>query len=440
MLLRARGLPVVGTDPHPDDEVRARLEAAGVTVHRVQDGSRIRGDTQLVVASAALSRDHPELEVARQQGIEVVRYAALLGAIVNHSEGVAVAGTHGKTTTTAILVWAFQRAGLDPGFIVGGYVPQLEASAGSGGSRVFVAEACEYDRSFLNLAPHRAIITTVNTDHLDIYGDLAGVQESFAEFAARIRPEGVLVHPADDEAVAPVVGSARCKRLTFSTSGPADLVALDIRADGARTAFELLFDGERTGTVSLRLPGVHNVRNALAALAICVDLGLPLDSVVPGLESFAGVERRFEHRGDAGGVTVIDDYAHHPTEIRALLQGAAMRYPDRRLVVVFQPHQLSRTRLLMGEFASAFGRADLLIVTNVYAARDAGAKAAGLSSATLVERIAQTGTRVERTSDIPATTELLSQRLEPGDVVLTVGAGDVHLVAGEILARLEARS
>ncbi|MBW2278745.1 MAG: UDP-N-acetylmuramate--L-alanine ligase, partial [Deltaproteobacteria bacterium] len=415
-LLRARGIPVVGTDPNPDDAVRMRLENAGVEVHELQDGTHIRIDTQLIVASAALPLDHQELAAARARGIPVVRYAELLGSIVNCADGIAVAGTHGKTTTTAMIVWALKHAGRDPGFIVGGHVPQLDASAGAGGSRIFVAEACEYDRSFLNLEPLRAIINNVGADHLDIYGDLAGVQEAFAAFAARVRPEGTLVHPADDEAVTPVVAQAKCKSLSFATTAAADYEARGIRANGDRLTFDLAFHGRMAGEIALRVPGEHNVRNALAALAICTDLGLAIDEVVPGLESFAGVDRRFELRGEAGGITVIDDYAHHPTEIRALLEGAAIRFPEQRLVVVFQPHQISRTRLLADELARAFDRADLLVVTDIYAARDKGARAADFSSADLVTRIAKTGQPVKHAAGIPTALELLEAHTRPGDV------------------------
>lgn len=436
-LLRARGIPVVGTDPNPDGAVRRRLEKAGVEVHELQDGTHISRDTQLIVASAALPPDHQELAAAHARRIPVVRYAELLGSIVNSADGIAVAGTHGKTTTTAMIVWALKHAGHDPGFIVGGHVPQLDASAGAGGSRIFVAEACEYDRSFLNLEPFRAIINNVGADHLDIYGNLAGVQEAFAAFAASVHPEGALVYPADDEAVTPVVARAKCKSISFSTTTAADYRANRIRANGDRLIFDLTLRGRAAGEIALRVPGEHNVRNALAALAICVDLGLAVDELVPGLESFAGVDRRFELKGEAGGVTVIDDYAHHPTEIRALLAGMAMRFPRRRLVVVFQPHQISRTRLLADEFARAFDRADLLVITDIYAARDKGARAADFSSADLVTRIAETGQLVEHTADIPAALELLEARTRPGDAVITVGAGDIHLLAADLLTALE---
>jgi len=435
-LLRARGIPVVGTDPRPDAAMRRRLEELGVAVHLRQDGSLVAADTQLVVASAALPRDHAELEAARRRGIPVVRYAELLGAIVNHADGIAVAGTHGKTTTTALIVWALKQVGEDPGFIVGGHVPQLGASAGVGRSRLFVAEACEYDRSFLNLEPLRAVVGNVGADHLDIYGDLAGVQASFAAFAARIRPEGILVHPADDDAVTPVLASARCEAVSFSTGPGADWEARDVRPRGERTRFELVIGGRSAGEVALRLPGLHNARNALAALAICADLGTPVDALVPALETFTGVGRRFETKGEAAGVTVVDDYAHHPTEIRALLAGAAMRYPDRRLVVVFQPHQISRTRLLEHEFAGAFTQADLLIITDIYAARDPGADPADFSSAPLVERVRSTGVAVERAPDFPAAVRVLLERTRPGDVVITVGAGDIHLLADDVLRAL----
>jgi UDP-N-acetylmuramate--alanine ligase len=439
-LLKSRGIPVVGTDSSPDPTVRRRLAESGIEIHQRQDGSRIREGTQLLVASAALPGDHAELRAARGRGIPVVRYAELLGSIVNHAEGIAVAGTHGKTTTSAMIVWALGRAGRAPGFLIGGYVPQLGASSGAGGSRIFVAEACEYDRSFLNLEPQRAVINNVGADHLDVYDDLAGVQGAFAEFAARIRPSGVLVYPSEDPSLEPIVARARCETVSFSCGAPADYEAREVRADAERTRFELAIGGRASGEIGLRLPGIHNVHNALAAIAICRDLGLSIAEIAPALESFTGVARRFERVGEIDGVTVIDDYAHHPTEIRALLEGAATRYPGRRLVMVFQPHQISRTRALSDEFCKAFDAADLLVITDIYAARDNGVDRAARSTQDLAARIAGTGTTVAHAPDFPTALEFLLQRTAPGDVVLTVGAGDIYLLAADLLRALDRRN
>jgi UDP-N-acetylmuramate--alanine ligase len=434
-LLRQQGFPVVGTDPRPDEQARDRLAAAGVAIFDKQDGSHIRSDTQLLVASAALGSDHAELRAASRLGIPVVKYAEMLGAIFNRTEGIAVAGTHGKTTTTAMIVCSLKKLGADPGYIVGGFVPQLDASADAGRSRLFVAEACEYDRSFLNLSPRRAVITNVGADHLDVYGDLQGVAAAFKRFAARIDPGGAVVYPADDEHACAAVAEAGCRKISFSTRGRADFRASGIRCDGERTVFEVAVD-DRSATAAVRLPGRHNVANALAALAICADTGYPLEALIDGLDSFRGVARRFEVKGEAAGVTVVDDYAHHPTEVRALLDGAAARFAGQRLVTVFQPHQITRTRLLASELAVAFEKTDVLIVTDIYAARDSLADPAESSSAGLVEQISRSGTQVRHVAEIPQAVNHLLEMLRPGDVLLTVGAGDIHRVADAVLRAL----
>jgi UDP-N-acetylmuramate--alanine ligase len=437
-ILSQRGLTVVGTDPAPQPRVRARLEAAGIAVHLEQDGSRIAADTQLLVASAALTRDHPELEAARRLGIPSCKYAEMLGAILNRADGVAVAGTHGKTTTAAMIVSALRAADTAPGFLVGGFVPQLGASADNGASPIFVAEACEYDRSFLNLEPNRALITNIGADHLDVYGDIAGVRDAFAAFASRVPTDGALILPAADEALRTATAGLEQRTVTFAIDSAADYTARDVSAEGERITFDLAVGGAAAARVSLRIPGRHNVQNALAAIAVCADLGHPVDAIVPGLEGFTGVERRFEHKGCAAGVTVIDDYAHHPTEIRALLEGAAMRFPGQRLVVAFQPHQIARTRVLIDDFSGAFDRADLLVVTDIYAARDSREGATERSAADLVERIERRGVAVQHVPALSALAEYLVFRLKKDDILVTVGAGDVYLAAEEVL-RLLAR-
>jgi UDP-N-acetylmuramate--alanine ligase len=436
-ILVQRGFTVTGTDPSPDEATRGRLEALGVEVVRRQDGSAVPLRAQLVVASAALRADHPELATARARGVPVVKYAEVLGALFNAAEGLAIAGTHGKTTTTAMAVSALVAAGADPGFVIGGLVPQLGASASAGASAAFVAEACEYDRSFLNLRPKRAVITNVDDDHLDVYGDLDGVRRAFAEFAALIASDGALIYCADDPALAEIAAARPGRSISYSARGTgADWEARGVRVDGERTRFDVYRGGAFALATSIRIPGLHNVGNALAALAATGDLGHPLDRLASGIAEFSGAARRFQLVGEASGAAFVDDYGHHPTEIRAVLAGARERYPGRRIVAVFQPHQIARTRLLFGELAAAFGDADLVVLTDIYAARDALASPDERSAAPLAQAIRGRGKSVLHAPSLDDAVEAVLSRIAAGDVVLTIGAGDVHKVGTGALARL----
>ena len=436
-VLVQRGFSITGTDPNPDEATRARLAAIGVEVVRRQDGSAVPGGAQLVVASAALRPDHPELEAARTRGIPIAKYAEVLGALLNAADGVAISGTHGKTTTTAMAVCALRAAGIDPGFVVGGLVPQLGASAAAGSSPVFVAEACEFDRSFLRLQPRRAVITNVDDDHLDVYGDLDGVRRAFAEFAGRVAAGGAIVYCADWPGLAEIAASGPARRVSYSAAGaPADWEARGARVDRGETRFDVYRDGVFALAMSLRIPGRHNVANALAALAVTHDMGLPLPDLAAGIAAFDGAARRFQLLGEAGGVTVVDDYAHHPTEIRALLDAARERFAGRRLVVVFQPHQIARTRFLFDELAAAFGGADVVVATDIYAARDAGESTEERSAAPLAEAIRAQGTRVIHAPGLDDALGAALEELQPGDVLISVGAGDVHKVGAAALDAL----
>jgi UDP-N-acetylmuramate--alanine ligase len=362
----------------------------------------------------------------------------VLGALLNAADGIAIAGTHGKTTTTAMVVCALRAAGLRPGFVVGGHIPQLGASADAGETKVFVAEACEYDRSFLQLKPRRAVITNVDDDHLDIYGNFDGVRRAFAQFAGRVVEGGAIVYCADWPGLAEIAASGPARPVSYSAAGAnADWEARDVRVDGGATRFDVYRHGAFALAMSLRIPGRHNVANALAALAVTHDMGLPLPALAAGIAEFGGASRRFQLLGEARGVAVVDDYAHHPTEIRALLDGARERFPGRRLVVVFQPHQIARTRLLFGELAEALARADAVILTDIYAARDAAGAAEERSAAPLAEAIRERGgRRVAHAPGLDDAALAAVAELEPGDVLLSVGAGDVHKAGAAVLDAL----
>ncbi len=438
LLLRERGFRVIGTDPRAD-EIRSRLEAAGVEVHADQDGSKIPPNAGLLVATAALPMDHPELRTARERGLRIATYAEFLGALMAEAQGVAIAGTHGKTTTTAMIVSVLRSAGVSPGFVIGGHVPEIGANAGSGTSNIFVAEACEYNRSFLHLKPHVAVITNIEEDHLDIYKDIDDICHAFREFSSELPRDGLLIYSAECSNTASVVTELDCPKLSFAVENDATLSAQNLRDENNATVFDLVEEGDRLTTVRISLPGRHNVANALATFAACRELGVHDDQIVAGLASFRGVGRRFEIRGEAGGIVIVDDYAHHPTEIRALLEAASRRFPGRRLVVAFQPHQCSRTRLLLDEFAGAFGRADLVFIPDIYSVRDTAEERARISAADLVRELNNQGTRAEYAGDLGTLVDHLLRVLVPGDVALTVGAGNVDSVVEDLLARLSSR-
>ncbi len=433
-ILRQKGLEVSGTDPH-GEQALDDLAALGITVDPVQDGSRIPEGTQLVVATAALPAGHPELVAARIRGIPVFKYAAALAALLDEREGIAVAGTHGKTTTTAMIVAALRAAGLDPGFLLGGRVPAFGAGADAGSADVFVAEACEYDRSFLSLRPRQGVILNVEADHLDVYGNLAAVRSAFASFAGNLPQGGILFHCADDPGLAPVLETSAARRVSFGLEAGADIRAERVRQGPEGSVFAVIVRGAEIGEARLRIPGLHNVSNALAALAVGLERDLPFPDLAAGLGEFSGVGRRFEIRGEVRGVTVVDDYAHHPTEVRALLRAARQRFPGRRLVVVFQPHQVARTRLLADDFAGVLAaEADRVVLTDIYAARGSEGEDTGCGD--LARRIAARGGVVDHVPGLGEVPAALDGVLRPGDVLLTVGAGDVHLLAADLLTRL----
>ncbi|MCP4197432.1 MAG: UDP-N-acetylmuramate--L-alanine ligase [Proteobacteria bacterium] len=435
IILRERGFHVVGTDPRASD-ARERFQRVGIEIHAEQDGRHLPANTQIVIATAAIPHNHPELQAASKLGIPVITYAQALGGLMAEARGVAVAGTHGKTTTTAMIVSCLKSAGIDPGFVIGGFVPGLGASADRGQAPIFIAEACEYNRSFLNLSPEIAVITNIEEDHLDIYGNLAEIKKAFFAFTSRIPANGVLIHSANCQNTASIVDQILCQTVSFGVETEADYAAQNIRADTHETIFDLHCRENPVQEIHLPAPGRHNVANALAALAVCRKLDLSVKKTAHGLHSFQGVSRRFDIRGDSGGVIVVDDYAHHPTEIGALLEGARERYPNRRLIVAFQPHQSSRTRQFIDRFAQAFNGADLVVVSDIYSVRETDEEKKMVHSSELVEKICAQGMRATYMGEIDEAVDYLSGILQENDLLLTVGAGDVDRIAESILTRL----
>ena len=435
LVLRGGGR-VTGCDARPG-AVGEALRALGAEVVQGHDPAHVAGAVA-VVATAAIPADHPELVAARRRGIPVLKRAEALGALVNGGQLVAVAGTHGKTTTTAMTTAILVEAGLDPTGFVGGQVPGWGGGLRRGSDRLFVVEADEYDRSFLTLRPTVAVVTTVEADHLDVYGTLEAIEAAFCEFLQPVPDGGLIAACVDDPGVRRILGELRGKRvLGYGLGAEASLRAVEVEVEGRGSRFVVEERGERLGELALAVPGLHNVRNALGAFAAARHMGADFEATRRALEGFRGVARRFQELGRARDVVVVDDYAHHPTEIEATLAAARGAYPDRRLVAVFQPHLYTRTRDFAEEFGRVLASADVVWVTDVYPAREAPIPGV---TGELVARSAEAAGAAEvhyhpSVSDLPAA---LAAYLRPGDLCLAMGAGDITEAAAEVLARLSA--
>jgi len=371
----------------------------------------------------------------------VLPRAVALAAVMAGQRGVAVAGTHGKTTTTSMLTVALQACGQDPSYAIGGDLNEVGSNAHHGSGDIFVAEADESDRSFLELAPFAAIVTNVEADHLDQYGTLDAVQAAFAAFVERVEPAGFVVLSADDPGSRPLVQTAAARGLrtvTVGTAPDADVVAHDVRQVATTTTFALTAGGRPLGPVHLAVPGRHYAADAAAALAAGLELGLSFEGMVTGLAGFRGARRRLEPKGSAGGVRVYDSYAHHPTEVRADLEAARIvTGPAGRLIVAFQPHLYSRTRSFARELGVALGLADEVVVMDVYAAREDAVP--GVTGDLVAAAVPLPGERVRFEPTWSAVAAALVERAAPGDLVLTLGAGDITMIATEVLERLTVR-
>ncbi|WP_405151695.1 UDP-N-acetylmuramate--L-alanine ligase [Sphaerisporangium sp. NBC_01403] len=436
-ILLKRGVDVSGSDARSSQMV-SELRELGAVVHVGHAASHIR-NVDTVVVSTAIRDSNPELGEALRQGLRVIPRAAALAAVMVGRTGIAVAGTHGKTTTTSMLTVALQKCGRDPSYCVGGQLVTTGLGADEGAGDVFVAEADESDGSFLMLAPGVAVVTNVEADHLDNYGDPQAVHDSFARFVERIG--SALVVCADDPGAAALVPLARARGLrvrTYGESEGADIRVVDIAPDGFGVAFTV----EGKGDVRLAVPGRHNALNATAALAVAEELGVPFDEFRDGLAAFTGAKRRFEAKGEAAGVAVFDSYAHHPTELAADLRAArdvvaSFSGPSGRVIAVFQPHLYSRTRFFADEFGAALGLADEAIVLDVYGAREDPEP--GVSGALVAGKVPLPAERVTYVSDRGTVPAIVADRARPGDVVLTMGAGDVTELGPHIVAELASR-
>jgi UDP-N-acetylmuramate--alanine ligase len=404
----------------------------GAQIHIGHAADNLVPNTDVVVVSAAIQESNPELQAARQQGCRVYKYAQLLGELLGHFEGIAVSGTHGKSTTSGWLAYCLKRAGVDVNFVVGADVPQLGGSSGSGSSEFFVAEACEYDRSFQNLHPKLACILNIECDHLDCYKGERDIIEAFHQFGAGSKPDGMIVACGDDPNAARVAEELSRDRtcVTFGFGERCNFCARNVRDQDGVYRFDVFQDGSSLGPATIALPGRHNVLNALAVVATAVSIGVEPQRILNVLDGFEGVNRRLMFKGQFKGIT------HHPTEIRASLQAIRQRYKPQRLWCVYQAHQYSRTRFFLDEFAASFAQADKAIIPEIYFVRDSEDSRREVSAEILADRIRGRGADAEHIGRFDAVCDYLEQHARAGDVIVTMGAGDVWKVADEYIQRL----
>jgi len=439
-IMLARGVSVSGSDAN-DSAGLAALRDLGATVYIGHDPGNVGPAVGTVVVSTAIRQANPELVEARRRGVPVLHRAAALAGLMEGRRRVAVAGTHGKTSTASMLTVAAQACGADPAYAIGGDLVGTGSNAHDGAGELFVAEADESDGSFLLLSPDVAVVTNVEADHLDQHGTAEAVAAVFERFAGRIAPDGVLVTCADDPgAVRLAAAAARLPRRvrSYGESPAADLRLTEVALAPAGSGYQAVLDGVPVSRVRVAVPGRHMALNSAAALLAGLELGLPADRLVAGLAGYGGVRRRFELRGTAAGVRVYDDYAHHPTEVAAQLRAARLVAGDGRLVVGFQPHLFSRTAAFAAEFGAALGLADQVVVLDVYPAREDPVP--GVTGKLVADAVPLAAGQVHFEPDRGAVAGELAARARPGDVVITMGAGDVTSVGPEVLALLAGRA
>jgi UDP-N-acetylmuramate--alanine ligase len=434
-VLHGWGYQVSGSDRQPSALTEA-LVAEGITVYAGHRAEQVAG-TDLVIVSSAVPEDNPEVVEARRRGVPVVKREQFLEELTDGKTTIAVAGTHGKTTTSAMIAWILLQSGLDPTFIVGGVMQNLGSNARAGSGPYFVIEADEYDWAFLGLRPYVAVVTALEHDHPDCYPTFKEMRKAYIEFLSRVVGGGMLVLCGEDVETRElgVREQDQDRRMeTYGLSSGSDWWAEGVEL-GNSAAFQVRHQGVELGTCALQVPGRHNVLNALAALAASAEAGVSFGSAAAALTRFRGTERRFQVKGQAAGITVVDDYAHHPTEIQATLAAARIKYPGRSVWAVFQPHTYSRTAALLEDFATSFGSADHVLVTSIYAAREKNTL--GVSGRDLAVRIDHPD--VQYVGSLEEAVTLLLKRVESGDVIITLGAGDGYLIGEQVLDKLRIR-
>jgi UDP-N-acetylmuramate--alanine ligase len=433
-MLLNQGAIVSGSDMTESGTLR-ELQKAGVQIYIGHRPEQVPADAHAVVISAAVPAGNPELARAGELGIRIYKYAEMLGRLFSQYKGIAVAGTHGKSTTSAWLAYILEKSGVSPTFLIGAAVPQLGGTSGIGNGPFFVAEACEYDRSFLNLHPQIGIVLNIEQDHLDYYRDEEEIVDAFTDFARGISKGGILVTSGQDKNTLRLLRrlNGEIQFQTFGRSEACDFSAGRLHLNDGCYEFEIRRGGAVLGWAKISVPGIHNVDNALAVTTACLSAGIPIETVLAHLGGFSGIDRRLMLKAQVGGITILDDYAHHPTEIRASLLAIRERYHPEHLWCVFQPHQYSRTRFLLDDFAESFNLADTTIVPEIYFVRDTAESRKRVNAEVLVERIRQSGSEAVFIRDFPGIVSYLSKHVQPGDLVVTMGAGTIWKVADEYI-------
>ena len=433
-LLLNQGYAVSGSDMTETDITR-NLQKMGGTIYIGHSAENI-GDADVVVHSSAVTDDNPEIEAAKEKGIPVIRRAEMLAELVRLKPyAVAVAGTHGKTTTTSIAGMVMTEAGLDPTIIVGGVVRSLATNARLGDGDYIVAEADEFDRSFLTLSPTIAIITNIEIEHLDIYKDLDDIKDTFLIFASRVPFYGAVIACIDEPHLKAILPDIKKRIITYGLDENAEVRAVDISYVSGESRFNLINEGTDLGKIHLRMPGVHNVKNALGVIALALELDIPFDTIAKALSEFEGVRRRFEIKKRIAGMMIVDDYAHHPTEVKSSLSAAQTGW-DRRVIAVFQPHLYSRTRDFKDEFGSSFNHADVVIITDIFPAREAPIE--GVTGKLIADAVKSSGHKeVHYLPEKEKISDFLIDFATEGDMIITIGAGDIYKIGEEFIQKLE---
>ncbi|RDU25105.1 UDP-N-acetylmuramate--L-alanine ligase [Anaerosacchariphilus polymeriproducens] len=432
-ILLQEGFQISGSDSKKS-ELTTQLEKLGAKIFYGQRSTNIEVSTNLVVYTAAIREDNPELMAAVSMNIPILTRAQLLGQIMeNYETSIAVSGTHGKTTTTSMISQILLQADMDPTISVGGILKSINGNIRVGNSETFITEACEYTNSFLNFYPKISIILNIEEDHLDFFKDLDDIRSSFKSFADNIPDDGLLIINGEIENYSYITQNLKCKVLTYGLEGNYDFSAANIEFDNlARGTFDCMHQGKKIDRISLGVTGIHNISNALASISLATELGIDIEIIKKGLLSFSGTNRRFEYKGEIGGVTIIDDYAHHPTEIQATLS-AAQNYPHKSLWCVFQPHTYTRTNAFLKDFAKSLSLADKVVLSDIYAAREKNTL--GISSMDLFDEIKKLGTDVYYFPSFDEIENFLLKKCMHGDLLITMGAGDILKVGEELLGK-----
>jgi len=440
-IMKDMGFKVSGSDVN-ESSITKKLEENGIKVFINHKKENIKLGIDVVIISSAIPKNNPEIERALQLGIPIVKRSYVLGQIMKRKCGIAIAGTHGKTTTTTMISLILKDAGLDPTAMIGGEVKNIGGNFLSGKGKYFIAEACEYDRSFLDLYPEIAVITNIEADHLDCYKDISDIKNSFKKFVNHIPENGLLVISADDNNCLDIVKSAKCKVVGFGFGSKNRMQGEDldqyweveeVHQDEGETVFSLS-NGSDLGSFCLHIPGKHNIANACAAIIVANHLGINTGIVRKFLSNFSGTNRRFQIKGEKNGIVVIDDYSHHPTEIKYALEGAKKFFKTKKILAIFEPHQYSRTYLLKKEFGHSFGNADLVVIPGIYESRDTEADKKKISPEDLIEEIKSNGVQAFYVSGYDEVVEYMNKNLGKDDwIVLTIGAGSVYKVGEKFL-------